>query len=426
MLDVNKIKKDFPIFKFHPQLVYLDSAAMSLKPKMVMKAMDDYYSCYSANVFRGIYQLSEKATEEYELARKKVGQFINATTDKEIIFVRNTTEAINLIAYAWGRLNMSKGDEIVTTIMEHHSNFIPWQMLAGELGAKLKIIDITDDGYLDLGLWNDEFRILDIKEKRKKIKFTFEGIITKRTKILSLTYVSNVLGTINPVKEIITTAKKINPKIIIIIDAAQAVPHLKVDVQDLNCDFLAFSGQKILGPTGIGVLWAKIDHLEKMSPFLVGGETIREVYLEKTIFTDSPHKFEAGTPNIAGVIGLGAAINYLNKIGIDKIRNHEKALTRYALSRLREVKDLIVYGPKEVIDRAGVFTFNLTGIHPHDVAAILDEVKICVRSGHHCAMPLHTRLGLNASVRATFYLYNTKEDVDRLIDGLLKVKKIFK
>ncbi len=426
MLNVNKIKKDFPIFKFHPQLVYLDSAAMSLKPKVVMEAMDDYYLNYSANVFRGIYRLSEKATEEYELARKKISQFINATTDKEIIFVRNTTEAINLIAYAWGRLNIRKGDEIVMTIMEHHSNFIPWQMLAGELGAKLKIIDITDDGYLDLGLGDDESQISNIKESKKNIKITLDGIITKKTKILTLTYVSNVLGTINPVKEIITAAKKINPKIIVIIDAAQAIPHLKVDVKDLNCDFLAFSGQKMLGPTGVGVLWAKIDHLKKMSPFLVGGETIREVHLDKTIFTEPPHKFEAGTPNIAGVIGLGAAVDYLNKIGIDKIRSHEEALTRYALISLREFKDLIVYGPKEVNNRAGVLTFNLTGIHPHDVAAILDEAKICVRSGHHCTMPLHTKLGLNASVRVSFYLYNTKEDVDRLIDGLLKVKKIFK
>lgn len=425
MLNINKIKEDFPIFQFHPNLTYLDSAAMSLKPQSVIEAVDKYYCQYSANVFRGIYKLSEKATEEYEKVREKVAQFINAFQAKEVIFVRNTTEAINLIAYAWGRVNIKKGDEIVTTVMEHHSNFVPWQILAGEVGAVFKVIDINNEGYLNLG-----FDKLKIKNEKSKITIKnlklLENIITKRTKVLALTYVSNVLGTINPVKEIIKLAKKINPRIITVVDAAQAVPHFKVDVKDLDCDFLAFSGQKMLGPTGAGVLWGKQEFLSSMSPFLFGGEMIREVYLDKTIFADIPHKFEAGTPHIAGIFGLGAAVDYLNKIGMDQLHQHEKELTGYAFSRLKEIKDLKIYGPLDFNYRGGVIAFNVKGVHPHDVAAILDEENICVRSGHHCAMPLHTRLKINASVRASFYLYNSKEDVNKLINGILKVKKLFK
>lgn len=410
MIDIKKLKKDFPIFSSVPNLVYLDSAAMSLKPKSVIEAVEKYYKEYSANVFRGIYQLSEKATQEYEAVRKKIARFINAFEEKEVIFVRNTTEAINLIAYAWGRVNIEKGEEIVTTIMEHHSNFVPWQVLSYESGSKFKIIDITEDGYLNLS--------------SDGLKINLRNIITKKTKILALTYVSNVLGTINPVKEIIATAKKINPKLVVVVDAAQAIPHIKVDVQDLGCDFLAFSGQKMLGPTGAGVLWGKKIFLESMSPFLFGGEMIREVYLDKTIFAETPHKFEAGTPAIAQVIGLGAAVDYLFNLGMDNIRDHEKQLTQYALERLSEIKEITIYGPVDLNRRSGVITFNLKNIHPHDVAAILDEENICVRSGHHCAMPLHNRLGINASVRASFYLYNTKEDIDKLINGLLKAKKI--
>lgn len=424
MFDLNKIKNDFPIFRFYPNLTYLDSAAMSLKPQMVIEAVGRYYNQYSANVFRGIYKLSEKATEEYEKVREKVARFINANEAKEVIFVRNTTEAINLIAYAWGRLNIEKGDEIVTTIMEHHSNFVPWQQLAFEIGADFKIIDIDDEGSLSLTL--DKFKIQNSNLKTIKNLKLLENIITKRTKILALTYVSNVLGTINPVKEIIKLAKKINPKIITVVDAAQAVPHLKVDVKDLNCDFLAFSGQKILGPTGAGVLWGRRRLLELMPPFLFGGEMIREVYLNKTIFAQVPHKFEAGTPHIAGVFGLGAAIDYLDKIGMEKIYQHEKNLIQYALSKLDQIKEVTIYGPKDINNRVGVISFNIKKVHPHDVAAILDEENICVRSGHHCAMPLHTRLKINASVRASFYLYNDKEDVNKLINGLLRVKKLFK
>lgn len=425
MFDSNKIKADFPIFRFHPDLTYLDSAAMSLKPQPVIEAVDRYYHQYSANVFRGIYQLAENATEEYERVREKVAQFINAPKAEEIIFVRNTTEAINLVAYAWGRVNIEKGDEVVTTVMEHHSNFVPWQVLASETGGIFKVIDINERGYLDLNLDKFKMQNSNLKMTTQNSKF-LEKIITKKTKILALTYVSNVLGTINPVKEIISAAKKINPKIITVVDAAQAVPHLKVDVKDLGCDFFAFSGQKMLGPTGVGVLWGKRELLESMPPFLFGGEMIKEVYLEKTIFADIPHKFEAGTPHIAGVFGLGAAVDYLNKIGMDKIRQHEKDLTQYALSKLDKLKDITIYGPKDINNRGGVISFNIKGVHPHDAAAVLDEENICVRSGHHCAMPLHTRLRINASVRASFYLYNSKEDVDKLINGLLKVKKLFK
>jgi cysteine desulfurase/selenocysteine lyase len=423
MGEVKLIKKDFPIFDYHPDLVYLDSAAMSLKPRSVITAVDEYYRQYSANVFRGIYKLSEKATVEYEKTRRKVARFINAATEKEIIFVRNTTEAINLVAYAWGRLNIDHRDEMVTTVMEHHSNFVPWQVLAHEVGATFKIIDIDNDGYLDLG--SDKLKIKNEKLKIAIQNSKLDQIITKKTKILALTYVSNVLGTIVPVKKIIRMAKKINPKIITMVDAAQAVPHLSVDVQDLGCDFLAFSGQKMLGPTGAGVLWGKKELLEEMPPFLFGGEMIREVYLKRTVFAESPHKFEAGTPHIAGVIGLGAAVDYLEGIGMDVIQKHEKELTEYALAELQQIKNLTIYGPQDTKAKSGVIIFNMKGIHPHDVAQILDENHICVRSGHHCAMPLHLRLGVPATLRATFYIYNAKEDIDKLIAALARVKKIF-
>ena len=422
MFNIDKIKTDFPIFKFHPQLTYLDSAAMSLKPKVVIEAVENYYKKYSANVFRGIYKISEKATKEYENVRRKIAQFIRADSEKEIVFVRNTTEAINLVAYAWGWVNVEKGDEIVTTIMEHHSNFVPWQVLCNEVGAIFKVIDITDEGYLNLN--PDKSKIHDPKSKTTMNNLNFlEKVVTKKTKILALTYVSNVLGTINPVKEIIKAAKKINPKIITVVDAAQAIPHYKINVKDLGCDFLAFSGQKMLGPTGAGVLWGRKELLTQMSPFLFGGEMISEVYLNRTIFAQIPHKFEAGTPHIAGVIGLGAAVDYLTQVGMDKLRDYEKDLTAYVLLKLAELKDITIYGPKEIDRRAGVVTFNLKDVHPHDVAAVLDEENICLRSGHHCAMPLHDRLRIGASVRVSFYLYNSKEDIDKLINGLLKVKK---
>lgn len=406
MLNTISLKKDFPIFSSNKNLIYLDSAAMSLKPASVINSVSEYYSEYSANVFRGIYKLSEKATEEYELTRDTVAAFINAYSSKEIIFVRNTTEAINLVAYAWGRVSISKGDEIITTVMEHHSNFVPWQQLAAENGAVLKILDIDESGRL----------LIDDLEK----------IVTKKTKLLAITYVSNALGTINPLKQIISRVKKANPKVVVLVDAAQATPHLKVDVKDLGCDFLVFSGQKMLGPTGAGVLWGGSSILEEMPPFLFGGEMINEVHLDRTLFAPIPHKFEAGTPHIASVIGLRAAIEYLNKMGMDNIRKHEQELLSYTLKTLGRFKEIKILGPGDVGTRGGVISFTVEKIHPHDVAQILDEEHICVRAGHHCAMPIHERLSVPASVRASLYLYNTIEDIDRFADALERSIKTFK
>lgn len=403
-------RNDFPLLKQKingKRVVYLDSAAMALKPQSVISAVGKYYKEYTANVFRGVYRLSEKATQEYEETRKKIARFINAKSEKEVIYVRNATEAINLIAYAWGRLNINREDEIVTTIMEHHSNFVPWQQLCIENGATLKVVDIDNNGKLEMA------------------NCKLENIVSKKTKLLTITYVSNALGTINPVKKITTAAKKINPKIVVLVDAAQAVPHLKVDVTDLGCDFLTFSGQKMLGPTGAGALWGKMEILESMFPFMLGGEMIRTVSLDKTTFMPPPHKFEAGTPHIAGVIGLGAAVDYLSNYGIDKVQAHERKLTRYALKKLAEIKGLTIYGPKDSKVRSGAIIFNIKDVHAHDVAQILDEDNIYVRAGHHCTMPLHDRLGIPASVRATFYIYNTKEDIDMLVKGTHRVKKIF-
>lgn len=413
MINVSQIKKDFPIFKIHPDLVYLDSTATSLKPQLVIEKIVDYYQNYSANIFRGVYQISERATSEYEKTREKIAQFINAQNKDEIVFVRNTTEAINLLAYSLGRKIIQQGDEILTTIMEHHSNFVPWQVLSSEIGAKLKIIDIDQEGYLDI--YKNKKRGLDLK-----------NIITKKTKIFSLTYVSNVLGTINPIKEIVKKAKKINPQIYIIVDAAQAAPHFKIDVGDLGVDFLAFSSHKMLGPTGVGVLYGKKDLLEDIYPFLYGGEMITEVYLDKTIFKSPPYKFEAGTPAIGEVIALKAAIDYLEKIGLDEINQHENVLNEYALKCLKDEfgNEIKIFGPKDLKDKKGIVAFSFLSFHPHDIAQILDEEKIAVRAGHHCAMPLHQRLKIPSSTRASFYLYNEKKDIDRLVGGLKKAKQV--
>ncbi len=408
MLDAEKIQKDFPIFKHNPRLVYLDSAAMSLKPYGVIDAVSKYYGEYSANVFRGVYGLSERATTEYELTRVKIARFIHAKNEREIVFVRNTTEAINLLAYSWGRTHIDREDEIVTTVLEHHSNFVPWQQLALENNAILKVLDIGKQGELDI---NDS---------------SLETAITKKTKIFALVYVSNALGTIVPVKRIIQKVRAINPKVIVVVDAAQAIPHMSVDVQDLGCDFLAFSGQKMLGPTGAGVLWGKEELLDEMPPFLFGGEMIGNVQIQRTTYADLPHKFEAGTPHIAGVIGLGSAVDYLSRIGMERIRDHEQRLTSYALRAVQSVKGIRLYGPADVRKRSGVLLFTLDRIHAHDVAQILDGESICVRSGHHCTMPLHTRLGIQASVRATFYVYNNERDVSALVNGLEKARSVFK
>ncbi|HLB60169.1 MAG TPA: cysteine desulfurase [Patescibacteria group bacterium] len=423
-------RNDFPLLRSDSPIVYLDSAATSLKPQPVIDAVVDYYQNYPVNVARGLYSLGIKATEKFETAREKIAKFINAPHTEEIIFVRGTTEAINLVAYSWGRLNITEGDEIVTTVMDHHSNFIPWQQLALENGATLKMIDISDNG--DLDIFDD--KILNSKSQvpnKFKIQISkLKTIITKKTKLVAIPHVSNVLGTINPVKEIISEVKRINPHCLVLIDGAQGAPHMPVDVQEIGCDFYAFSGHKMLGPTGIGVLWGRKELLEEMAPFQFGGSMIRKVAIEQTTFADLPAKFEGGTPHIAGVLGLGAAVEYLEKIGMVEIRKHEREMTEYALARLKEFNNIQIYGPEDAKYRAGVLTFNLHNekgrlIHPHDVGEVLARENICVRVGHHCAMPLHTRLGTPASVRASLYIYNEKKDVDRLIEGLRKVREVF-
>jgi cysteine desulfurase/selenocysteine lyase len=403
-----KIKKDFPIFKNNPGLIYLDSTATSLKPKSVIDKEVEYYSQYSSNVKRGIYDLGEKATKEYENSRIMVAKFINAKPE-EVIFTRGTTESINLIAYALGRQIIGKNDEILTTVMEHHSNFVPWQQLTAENGGIFKVLGINEEGYLQA----------DSK--------TLKNYVNKKTKVVALTYVSNVLGVINPIKRIVRDLKKINKDIIVVVDCAQAVPHMKVDVKDLGCDFIAFSGHKMLGPTGIGVLWGRKELLEQMYPFQFGGEMIDEVKIEETTFAPIPEKFEAGTPAIAQAIALGEAMKFLEKIGLNNIEKYEKDLISYAVNQLTaEFGDNItIYGPKNLKNRGGIVSFNMTNIHPHDLASILNESKICIRAGNHCAMPLHTSLGITASCRASFYVYNDKSDVDSLVKALKKAKKLF-
>ncbi|PIV70715.1 cysteine desulfurase CsdA [Candidatus Roizmanbacteria bacterium CG17_big_fil_post_rev_8_21_14_2_50_39_7] len=404
MLDTNKIKKDFPIFNNQPKLVYLDSTATSLKPQSVISKLVEYYSDYSANIFRGVYDMSEKATAEYEETRTVVKDFINAPLTEEIIFTRNATESINLFVNGIKDI-FKKGDEIVTTITEHHSNFVPWQQLAKNIQCSFKIISINEEGILEPQL-------------------TYE--ITKKTKILALTYVSNVLGTVNPIKTIIKEAKNINPHIIVLVDGAQAVPHLKVDVTDLGCDAFVFSSHKMLGPTGVGVLWVKKELLETFPPYQFGGDMIRSVAIEETQFADLPHRFEAGTPHIAGVIALKEASHYLQGIGLDAIHSYEVELAQICYDRLTEEfgTKIKIIGPQK--RESGIVAFAVTGLHAHDVAQLLNEDHIAVRAGHHCAMPLHTKLGIEASVRASFYLYNTKEDVEKLIASLHKALHLFK
>lgn len=407
MLNVQDIKKDFPIFQSHPTLVYLDSTATSLKPRSVIEKVTEYYRDYSANVHRGIYKISEKASEEYEKTRNIVANFIGAKDEREIIFTRNTTESLNLIAYSLGRNSVEKDDEIVTTIAEHHSNFVPWQQLALENEAVFKIIDVDENGRLNIDIAH------------------LEKIITKKTKVLALTYISNVLGMMNPVKQIVRAAKKINPTIIVVIDAAQASPHHSLNVDQLGCDFLAFSSHKMLGPTGVGVLWGKYELLTQLYPFQYGGDMIQEVYMDRTVFKDPPHKFEAGTPHIDGIIALKEAIAYLTYIGMHEIEKHEQELYEYGYLALKDKfgDSVKILGEKHKAGSA-ILSFQLSDFHPHDVAQILDENNIAVRAGNHCAMPLHTRYKMNASCRASFYIYNDKHDVDRLIAALTKVKKI--
>ncbi len=407
MLNLTSIQKDFPILQVeaHPgvPLVYLDNAATSQKPVQVIEAMDVYYRGYNANVHRGIHRLSEEATEAYESARERIARFINAPDPATVIFTRNTTEAINLVAWSWGRTNLKPGDEILLTEMEHHSNIVPWQLLAEEKGVKVRYIPFLDNGILDLTNLSD--------------------LLTERTKIFAFTAMSNVFGTINPTKKLVAAARAVGA--IAVVDAAQSVPHLPVDVQDLDCDFLAFSGHKMCGPTGIGILYGKRALLEEMPPFLSGGDMIRRVTFEGSSWNDLPWKFEAGTPSIAEGIGLGAAVDYLSSVGMDAIHAHEQFITDYALEALSEVQDMQFLGPP-VAQRGGVVSFNLTGLHPHDISQVLDQDGIAIRAGHHCAMPLHQRLCIPASARASFYLYTRPEDIDRLVASLHRVRKVFR
>lgn len=394
-------KTDFPLFTSQPKLVYLDSAATSLKPQLVINKITEYYSSYSANIFRGVYDMSEKATAEYEEARESVKNFIHAPRTEEIVFTRNASESINLFVSGI-EAHLKEGDEIVTTIMEHHSNFVPWQQLA----LKKKLIFTV---VLDLDLSN----------------IRWEDYVSEQTKVLAITQVSNVLGSVNSIVNIIQEVKKINPHCLVVVDGAQAIPHMKVDVQDLDCDAYVFSSHKMLGPTGVGVLWVKKELLETFSPYQYGGDMIRSVKIEKTEFADLPHRFEAGTPHIAGVIALKEAIYYLDGIGLDKIHVHEVELAQLCYDRLHEEfgDDISIIGPKK--RESGVVAFSVKGVHAHDVAQLLNEDHIAVRAGHHCAMPLHEHLGIEASVRASFYLYNIEEDVDKLITSLKKVRKVF-
>ncbi len=402
------IKQDFAIFKRKIEgqpIVYLDSAATSLKPKPVVEAVRKYYEEYTANIFRGIYKLSEEATMAYEGARGKMAKFISAKQN-EIVFVRNATEALNMVMYSWGLRNFTRGDEIVISVMEHHANLVTWQVLAGITEAKLKVVQINEKGLLDME--------------------ALGRALTKKTRLVAVTHVSNVLGTINDIERISKVVKQNNKATKLLIDGAQAVPHMKVDMQKLGCDWYAFSGHKMLGPSGIGVLWGREELLEEMAPFMYGGEMISEVSFDKAEFKEAPYKFEAGTPHIAGAIGLGAAVDYLDNLEMEKVRAHECELVRYGLKELNGLRGVTVYGPNDVGKRGGVISFTVDGIHPHDVAQVLDSDNVYVRAGHHCAMPLHTYLGLMATVRASFYVYNTKEDVDKLVEGVEKAMKMFK
>lgn len=403
---MNEIRKYFPVLNQevngHP-LVYLDSAATSQKPVQVLEVVKNYYELDNSNVHRGVHTLGNRATDSYEGAREKIRKFINAKTTKEIIYTRGTTTSLNTVAAGYGRMNVKEGDEIVISYMEHHSNLIPWQQLAKEKGAVLKYLDLEQDGTITLD--------------------TVRKTVTEKTKIVAITMASNVLGTINPIKEIAEIAHSVDA--IIVVDAAQAAPHMKIDVQDLDCDFLGFSGHKMCGPTGIGVLYGKQAHLENMEPIEFGGEMIDFVELHDSTWKELPWKFEGGTPNIAGAIGLGAAIDFLNEIGLDKIAEHEHTLVEYAMSEMEKIDGLTIYGPRDPMKRCGLITFNLDGVHPHDLATVLDMNGIAIRAGHHCAQPLMRWLQVSATARASFYMYNSKEDIDALVKGLRQAKEYF-
>lgn len=406
MLNVEEIRKDFPILERETspgvRVTYLDSTATSQKPLQVIEAMNDFYRRSNANIHRGVHTLAEEATTLYENARGKIARFINASSAREIIYTRNTTESINLVAYTWARTNLKSGDLVILTEMEHHSNLVPWHMLQAERGVELEFIPVTEHGVLDLEV--------------------YRSLLARDPKLVSFTHMSNVLGTINPAADMIALAHQAGA--IVLVDGAQSVPHLKVDVQSLNADFYAFSAHKMCGPTGVGALFGKSALLEAMPPFLGGGDMIREVKLRSFRANALPHKFEAGTPAIAEAVGFGAAVDYLSEIGMDRIAAHEHEITEYALDRLEEIPGVTVFGPA-ADKKGGVAAFTLADVHPHDVAQILDKDGIAVRAGHHCAQPLHEKFGVPATSRASFYLYNSKAEVDLLVNGIYKVKAMF-
>ena len=405
-LDVARIRADFPILQRQVNgqpLIYLDNAATTQKPRQVIDALVDFYSQTNANVHRGVHTLSMEATDQYEAARERVARFIGAHDVDEVVFVRNTTEAINLVAVCWGRENLKPGDEILATLLEHHSNLIPWQRVAQETGASIKLIGLNGDGTVDM----DDFRRL----------------LSPRTRVVAIAHASNVLGTISDVGAIAEEAHRVGA--IVVADGAQSVPNVVTDVSTLGPDFLAFSGHKMLAPTGIGVLWGKRELLEQMPPFLGGGGMIREVYEDRATWAPLPEKFDAGTPNIADSIALGAAIDYLDNLGMPNVRAHEVDVTGYALERLASVSDVTVYGPLRAEARTGVISFNLEGVHPHDAGTILDEAGIAVRAGHHCCQPLHRSLDVAATLRASFYVYNSVDEVDALVDALATARRVY-
>ena len=401
MLDVKKIRRDFPIFQSDRPFIYLDSASTTQKPQVVIDAVSAYYNSYAANIHRALYKIGERATNDYEQVREKVKQFLNVPETHSVIFTRSTTESINLVAYAWGLKKLSQNDSILISEMEHHSNLVPWQFITEKTGTNLNYVSLTNKGTLDTSNLNN--------------------LISPNTNLVSVGHQSNVFGTVNPVQEIIAGAKSVGA--ITVLDGAQAVPHMNVDIAELDCDFYAFSGHKMLGPTGVGVLIGRTDLLEAMDPFMSGGEMINTVTMEKSTWNDVPWKFEAGTPNIAQVIGLGAAIDYLQYVGIDAIHDHEQTLLEYGLEILSQIDGIILYGNPD--HRGAVIPFNIKNIHAHDLAKFLDTDGICIRAGHHCAQPIMHHLDISSTARASFYLYNDKNDIDQLVHSIEKTARIF-
>jgi cysteine desulfurase/selenocysteine lyase len=406
-LNVHRIRKDFPILgrKIRDKpLVYFDNAATTQKPLSVIDAIRDYYMNYNSNIHRAVHQMAEEATHAYETTRQKVARFINSRSTDEIIFTRNATEAINLVSHAWGQDNIRRDDRIVITELEHHSNIVPWQVLCNQTRASLDYIEVDDGGCLDMDSYEKTLR-------------------NKKTRLISISEVSNVLGTIVPIREIV---KKAHAKDIpVLVDAAQSVPHMPVDVQATDCDFMVFSAHKMLGPTGVGILYVKKEILEELQPFISGGDMIKEVHKYETVYNDLPYKFEAGTPNIADVIGFGAAMDYLNRLGMDRVRDHEIELTKYAMDAMKDIRGMTLYGPLDAKNKGGVISFNLGDIHPHDLATILNDHGIAIRSGHHCAQVLMEKFDLSARSRASFYIYNTIEEVDKFINALNDARRLF-